>query len=935
MALLFAAGLLFVPALPAAATTCAAANIGVTPLHGSTFYTDNSPSPPSNPKLQSQYEGYKFTNSTGAALNGLWSKIDTFVPGAATSIIGLAPGEDGVDQLVNLANGASDISYFSIQAVPSATDANAQTHTVHVYDRRPDLPGAVELCNTTYTYTRVISAIQAAANKVNVGTVTSNPPGLGATMTMTVSGDTGTIGSGEVLDPDSPFFQMGPATVVTGAAGISGWRPDVFELTTAKVMIDLADGAGFVDHYDFLKWKFTGTPSNRPYVIVYTFRIVGTTSSNINPSPVQNISSGTQTKHTDLSNFTTAIQPIQPPDNTTTLTKTASPASIEKQAGGTVTYSVKATNTGEVARSVTDGATTNNSTNVTSATANFTAADVGNSIAGVGIPAGSAIVSVTNSTTVVITSPATATGSGLTLTIGANQNVSLDSITDTLPAGVTYIASSALYNGSAIADPVISGTTLIFIGPFSVPAQASRTLTYQVNYPSGLAVGPYTNTVVGYVGSAQIDTTTNTADSSPARSTVAVFEQADLSIVKTGSQDPIPINGILVYTLQVSNAGPSVAGSTIVTDTSPGGTTPTSASGTGWACSIAGQIITCTRPSMSLGPAPPISISVVVNATSGVLTNTATVASVTPDPDPSQNTDTITTTVNSSLAAVRGRYPNGIWGSMDIFSAVDGSVVGYYCCMVTDTWELLLPPSDCGAGGGYKIIYDPPTNDLQSRWLVDKDNFTAADCISAPSNGNDMVIPSSSPIVGYVKDINTAADIDGAVIYAYRESDGRYMGWCPTIESGTAGGPGRFQLNLPAGSYKLHVIAPPGYVGGWYSAATSFSDATAVAAPAANINFSLSPSAFIDGYVKDASTSADLSGYPVYAYTTTGAFFAYGVTDMGYGPGRYRIEVDPGQQYKLLAAGGVSYSSQWYSGSSNWTDATSTAAPFTANFSLS
>lgn len=933
--IVLAAGLALAPAQRALAVTCAAANIGITPLHGATFYTDNSPSPPSNPKLQGQYEGYKITNSTGAPITGAWLRIDSFTPGLSASPIGLAPGEDGIDQLRNLSNGQSDISYFFLQAVPSGTDTNSQSHAVRVYDRRPDLPGAVELCNTSFSYIQVISAIQAAANKVDVSTVTSNPPGIGATMTMTVSGDTGTVGSGEVTDPDSPFIQMGPSVVVNGASGITGWRPDVFELTTAKIAIDLADGAGYTEHFDYLKWQFTGTPADRPYVITYTFRVTGTTASSVTPSPVQNISSGTQTKHTDLSNFSTAIQPIQPPSNTTVLTKTATPELVERTAGGTVTYEVDITNSGSLARTVTDGVTTNNSTTVTSATASFTSADIGKSITGANLPPGTAIASVSNSTTVVVTSPATGNGTGIALTIGANQDVGLDSITDTLPSGVTYVASSSQFNGAAIGDPIVSGSKLMWIGPFTIPAMGSRALTYQVTFPSGLAVGPYTNSVAGQVGSIQIDTTTDTAQNSPATATVTVYESADLSVTKTASEDPIPINGILIYTLAVSNAGPSAAGVTTVTDTAPAGTSVLSASGAGWTCSTAGQLVTCTTPSMPLGAAQPISISVLVTATSGVLTNTVTVESPTSDPDPLNNTDTITTTINTSLAVVRGRYTNGIWGSMDIFSSDGNTMVAYHCCLVTDTWELRLPPSSCPAGG-YKIIYNPPTGNLQSRWLNDKDNFTEANCISAPSNDNDMTIPASVSISGYVKNYDTSADLDGAVIYAFRESDGHYMGWSPMIESGSAGGPGRYQINLPAGSYKLLAYAPSGYVTEWYSGARTFGESTAVANPATDINFSLRPSAQIDGYVKDASTAADVDGHPLYAFTEAGEFYAYAVSGMGYGAGRYRIEVMPGASYKVLAGGGGvgGYSDQWFSGAASFSEATATAASFTANFSM-
>jgi hypothetical protein len=68
-------------------------------------------------------------------------------------------------------------------------------------------------------------------------------------------------------------------------------------------------------------------------------------------------------------------------------------------------------------RTVSDGVL--NSTNlVTSATAAFASpADVGAIVAGAGIPGGTTIQSVSSSTNVVLTAAATATGSGVALTI--------------------------------------------------------------------------------------------------------------------------------------------------------------------------------------------------------------------------------------------------------------------------------------------------------------------------------------------------------------------------------------------------------------------------------------------------------------------------------------------------------------------------------------
>jgi Phage tail tube protein len=76
--------------------------------------------------------------------------------------------------------------------------------------------------------------------------------------------------------------------------------------------------------------------------------------------------------------------------------------------------------TTSASRTVSDGVT-NATTTVTSATANFTASDVGKNISGGTIPAGTFIASRTNSTTVILSAAATGSASGVTLTIGAPQ----------------------------------------------------------------------------------------------------------------------------------------------------------------------------------------------------------------------------------------------------------------------------------------------------------------------------------------------------------------------------------------------------------------------------------------------------------------------------------------------------------------------------------
>ena len=69
-------------------------------------------------------------------------------------------------------------------------------------------------------------------------------------------------------------------------------------------------------------------------------------------------------------------------------------------------------------RAVTDGATTNASPTVTSATAEFEFEDIGKAIVGAGIPANTTIIGVTSATTATMSANATATATGVALTFG-------------------------------------------------------------------------------------------------------------------------------------------------------------------------------------------------------------------------------------------------------------------------------------------------------------------------------------------------------------------------------------------------------------------------------------------------------------------------------------------------------------------------------------
>ncbi|HEV7668540.1 MAG TPA: hypothetical protein VGS22_08460 [Thermoanaerobaculia bacterium] len=129
------------------------------------------------------------------------------------------------------------------------------------------------------------------------------------------------------------------------------------------------------------------------------------------------------------------------------------------------------------------------------------------------------------------------------------------------------------------------------------------------------------------------------------------IDSASLSITKTDDVDPVAPAGTLVYTIQVSNEGPSDAVDAQMNDTLPAGAsflaiTPEA----GWSCTTpavgATGTLTCSIATFPPGIA---SFSLSVRADAGpLLINTATVTSTTPDPSDGDNSAEETTTVGTA-----------------------------------------------------------------------------------------------------------------------------------------------------------------------------------------------------------------------------------------------------------------------------------------------
>src|SRR2546425_763316 len=120
--------------------------------------------------------------------------------------------------------------------------------------------------------------------------------------------------------------------------------------------------------------------------------------------------------------------------------------------------------------------------------------------------------------------------------------------------------------------------------------------------------------------------------------------QADVSITKTASPDPVSVGSNLTYTITVTNNGPDSATGVMVRDPLPPNATFVSATPSQGSCPGT-SIVVC-----NLGPlanAARATVTMVVRPTStGTITNTARVTANEVDPNPANNTATQVTTVS-------------------------------------------------------------------------------------------------------------------------------------------------------------------------------------------------------------------------------------------------------------------------------------------------
>ena len=232
-----------------------------------------------------------------------------------------------------------------------------------------------------------------------------------------------------------------------------------------------------------------------------------------------------------------------------------------------------------------------------------------------------------------------------TITVTNNGTYAVSAnLVDTVPASLTGVAWTCVASAGSTCDAASgSGNTISTGATLNPSGTAAYTVTGTVNVASGSIVNTATISLDA-TWLAESNTSNNTATD-----TDTVVAAADLSITKIASSS-FAVGNSATYSLTARNNGPQSATGTItVSDTLPAGLTYVSATGTGWACSSAGAVVTCTRsgPLTSGTTLPAITLTVAVAvAAAPSVSNTASVSSsATFDPVTSNNSSTATTPV--------------------------------------------------------------------------------------------------------------------------------------------------------------------------------------------------------------------------------------------------------------------------------------------------
>jgi len=274
-------------------------------------------------------------------------------------------------------------------------------------------------------------------------------------------------------------------------------------------------------------------------------------------------------------------------------------------------------------------------------------------------------------------------GSNLTYTITVTNNGELTAtgvtLTDTLPAGATFVSA----NSSA---GTCSGTTTVTCGLGTLTPGTTVTVTIVVTPP----VGTITNTATATINEAE-----PSANNTATAETLVVV--ADLSITKKAAQTLVAPGGTVTFSLLVKNNG-ALPADVIVTDNLPAGLTLLRCAASGNGVCGAGSNVTFSQLAARSSETVLLTVAVSASATEGtVISNTASMSSPEFESDTSNNSSTASITVAAVPVLQKS---NGLIAFERSFFSIGPDPSGIYTVKPDLTDEKLFPGISPNLGAG-------------------------------------------------------------------------------------------------------------------------------------------------------------------------------------------------------------------------------------------
>jgi uncharacterized repeat protein (TIGR01451 family) len=319
-----------------------------------------------------------------------------------------------------------------------------------------------------------------------------------------------------------------------------------------------------------------------------------------------------------------------------------------------------------------------NLTNTTAGNETFFVADV----TAIGTPLFGADMAITKTATPTAIAGTNATYSINVVNNGPDAANNVD-VSDTLPAQTRFVSLAVPAGWTCATPPFGSGGTITCTKASVAVAETAMFTAIVGICPEAACGSIVSNTAT--VSSTTIDPVTANGS---ATATTTVQAQSDVAVTKNASSASVNAGGTIIYTINVTNAGPSNSSGTAVVDTLPAGFTAVSVSSTSGSCSGTGTAtVNCTLgiigapgqcvTSFPTGATVTITAQASAAAPAGIYTNTATVSTSNclADPNLANNTATTNTTIPAfpvgADVAITKTAPANVVAGMNIVYSID------------------------------------------------------------------------------------------------------------------------------------------------------------------------------------------------------------------------------------------------------------------------